>query len=273
MAEFNRILITGAAGSLGTHLRHGLKHLTTHMRLVDRVDMGEAAEGEELIVMDLSDREAALEITKDVDIIIHFAGVPREQSFDEIMTDTIPAAYHMYEGARLYGAKRVVYASSIHAVGFSEVDSVPDTESRHRPDTFYGMTKCFIEDLGSLYWDKWGIESVNLRICSCFPEPADRRMLWSWLSFDDCVRLTEAAMTTPRVAFSVIYGTSDNAQRAVSNDRVTHIGYRPKDSADGYAENILATTERQDPNARVARVVGGWFTNHPHPDDEPADES
>ena len=80
-------------------------------------------------------------------------------------------------------------------------------------------------------------------------------------------------MTTPRVAFSVIYGTSDNAQRAVSNDRATHIGFRAKDSADGYATEILAKTERQDPNARVARVVGGWFTNHPHPADEPVDES
>ena len=267
MPEFNRILITGAAGSLGTHLRNNLKHLCTHMRLVDRVDMGEAAEGEELIVLDLSDREAALEVTKDVDIILHFAGVPREQSFDEIMTDTIPAAYYMYEGARLHGAKRVVYASSIHAVGMTEVEKVPDTNAPHRPDTFYGMTKCFIEDLGSLYWDKWGIESVNLRICSCFPEPADRRMLWSWLSFDDCVRLTEAAMVAPRVAFSVIYGTSDNARNAVSNARAGHIGYKPLDSADSYAEKILASTEREDPNTRVAKVVGGWFSNYPHPDD------
>ncbi|NOR61700.1 MAG: NAD-dependent epimerase/dehydratase family protein [Rhodobacteraceae bacterium] len=267
MPEFNRILITGAAGSLGTHLRNNLKHLCTHMRLVDRVEMGEAAEGEELIVMDLSDREAAIELTKDVDIILHFAGVPREQSFDEIMTDTIPAAYHMYEGARLHGAKRVVYASSIHAVGMADVETVPDTEGRHRPDTFYGMTKCFIEDLGSLYWDKWGVESVNLRICSCFPEPADRRMLWSWLSFDDCVRLTEAAMVAPRVAFSVIYGTSDNARNCVSNAKAGHIGYRPLDSADAYAEKILAGTEREDPNTRVAKVVGGWFSNYPHPDD------
>ena len=83
----------------------------------------------------------------------------------------------------------------------------------HRPDTFYGLTKTFTEDLASLYWDKYGIETVCLRICSCFPEPADRRMLWSWLSFADCVRLVAAALTAPRVGFSVIYGTSDNAER------------------------------------------------------------
>lgn len=267
MPEFNRILITGAAGALGSHLRKSLKHLCTHMRLVDRVEMGDADEGEELIVLDLSNREAALDVTKDVDIILHFAGVPREQSFDEIMQDTIPAAYHMYEGARLHGAKRVVYASSIHAVGMADVETTPDTDIRHRPDTFYGMTKCFIEDLGSLYWDKWGVESVNLRICSCFPEPTDRRMLWSWLSYDDCARLAEAAMLAPRVAFTVIYGTSNNARSCVSNEKARHIGFRPQDSADGYAQKILAETGRENPNERVAKVVGGWFSTYPHPDE------
>src|SRR5918995_472553 len=109
MPEFNRILITGAAGSLGGHLRRGLVHLADRLRLVD--------------------------------------------------------------------------ASSIHAVGFHAVDDVPDTRVAHRPDTFYGLTKTFVEDLASLYWDKFGIETVALRICSCFEEPQDRRMLWSWLSF------------------------------------------------------------------------------------------
>ncbi len=266
MSEFNRILITGAAGSLGTKLRHGLRHLADHIRLVDREPMGEAAAHEEIIQCDLSDR-ANMSVTEDCDAILHFAGVPREQTFDEIMTDTSPAAYTIYEGARQNGCKRVVYASSIHAVGFANVEDVVGIDGRHRPDTFYGMTKCFIEDLGSLYWDKFGIESVNLRICSCFPEPADRRMMWSWLSFDDCVRLAEAALLAPRVGFSVIYGTSDNARRAVSNRGAEHIGYRPQDSSDGFADKVFAATERGDPDALDQKVVGGYFASTPHPDD------
>lgn len=267
MTEFNRILITGAAGSLGTQLRHGLRHLADHIRLVDREPMGEAAAHEEIIQCDLSDKTAAINVTKDCDAILHFAGVPREQTFDEIMTDTIPAAYHMYEGARLNGCKRVIYASSIHAVGFENVESVPGTNGRHRPDTFYGMTKCFVEDLGSLYWDKFGIESVNLRICTCDPEPKDRRSLWSWLSLEDCVRLAEASLLAPRVGFSVIYGTSDNARSAVSNAQAKHIGYRPQDSVDGFAATIIAATERGDPEALEQKVVGGYFASTPHPDD------
>lgn len=142
-----------------------------------------------------------------------------------------------------------------------------DTHAPHRPDTFYGLTKTFTEDLGSLYWDKFGVETVALRICSCYPEPADRRMLWSWLSFADCVRLAEAVLTAPRVGFSVIYGTSDNAQRGVSNVHATHIGFRPRDSSDGFAADVIARTERPDPGFVGTRVFGGGFGETGHPDD------
>jgi uronate dehydrogenase len=137
----------------------------------------------------------------------------------------------------------------------------------HRPDTFYGLTKTFTEDLASFYWDKFGLESVMLRICTCREEPVDRRMLWSWLSLDDCVRLVAASLTAPRVGFSVIYGTSANAEAAVSNLHAGHIGFRPQDSADPFAAAIRARTERPDPKATVSRVVGGGFAASPHPDD------
>ena len=267
MPDYQRILLTGAAGSLGGHLRHGLAHLAERVRLVDLQPMGPAAPHEEIVVCDLSDRAAAFEATRGCDAILHFAGHPREQTFDEILADTLPAAYNVYEGARRAGARRVVYASSIHAVGFHPVEDVPDTRVMHRPDTFYGLTKTFVEDLASLYWDKFGLESVCLRICSCFEEPRDRRMLWSWLSFADCVRLAEAALTAPRVGFSVVYGTSDNAAAAVSNARAGHLGFRPQDSADGFAEALLARTERPDPAAVATRVVGGGFAATPHPED------
>ncbi len=267
MPDYRRILITGAAGSLGSHLRSGLSHLADRIRLADIRDLGDPAPHEEIVRCDLADKAAALEVTRDCDAIVHFAGHPREQSFEEIVADTLPAAYHVFEGARRHGCRRVIYASSIHAVGFHPVEAVPDTRVMHRPDTFYGLTKTFTEDLASLYWDKFGLESVMLRICSCFEEPQDRRMLWSWLSFADCVRLVEAALTAPRVGFSVIYGTSANAQAAVSNAHAAHIGFRPQDSADGFAAAILARTERPDPAATAARVVGGGFAATGHPDD------
>lgn len=267
MPEFRRILLTGAAGSLGSHLRRGLAPLAETLRLLDMNPLGAAAANEETLQLDLSDREAAIAASRDCDAIVHFAGHPREQTFEEILADTLPASYHIFEGARLNGVKRVVYASSIHAVGFHPVEAVPDTRAQHRPDTFYGLTKTFTEDLASLYWDKYGVESVMLRICSCFPEPADRRMLWSWLSFADCVRLVESALLAPRVGFSVIYGTSANAAAAVSNAHAGHLGFVPQDSADGHSAAILARTPRPDPEAVGTRVVGGGFAATGHPDD------
>lgn len=267
MPEYQRILLTGAAGSLGGHLRRGLAHLADRVRLVDVRPMAPAAAHEEVVVCDLAERTAAFAAVEGCDAVLHFAGHPREQTFDELVADTLPAAYNVYEGARRAGARRVVYASSIHAVGFHAVEDVPDTAVRHRPDTFYGLSKTFVEDLASLYWDKHGLESVCLRICSCFDEPRDRRMLWSWLSFADCVRLAEAALTAPRVGFSVIYGTSDNAAAAVSNAHAAHIGFRPLDSADGFAASVLARTARPDPAEVATRVVGGGFAAKPHPGD------
>ena len=112
-----------------------------------------------------------MEAVRGCDAVVHFAGHPREQTFEEIVADTLPASYHVFEGARLNGCRRVVYASSIHAVGFYPVEAVPDTRVMQRPDTFYGLTKTFTENLASLYWDKFGLESVMLRICSCFEAP------------------------------------------------------------------------------------------------------
>ena len=267
MPEFERILITGAAGALGGHLRRGLAPLAGRLRLLDVKPMGEAGPNEEIVIADLADRDAAFAAVAGCDAVVHFAGHPREISWDELMADVLPGAYHVWEGARRHGVRRVVYASSIHAVGFHAVEAVPGIGARHRPDTFYGLSKTAIEDLASLYWDKWGVESVCLRICSCFEAPRDRRMLWSWLSYQDMVRLTAAALTAPRVGFSVVYGTSDNAARAVSNAGAEHVGFRPRDSADGHAAAVLAATPPPDPAAAAWRVVGGGFAATPHPDD------
>lgn len=268
MTQFNRLLLTGAAGDIGSHLRRSLKPVTRHLRLTDRMEMDEAGPGEEVVVTDLGDAASVMALTRDVDAIVHFGGASRERVWSDILNSTIEGSYNIYEGARKNGVKRVIFASSIHVVGYSLVEEVTDTRAPHRPDTLYGLSKCFVEDLARLYFDKFGIETVALRICSCFPQPEERRQLWSWLSYDDCTRLVIAALTAPRVGFSVIYGTSDNAARAVSNVHATHIGFRPQDSADPFREAVLAGTEAPDPQAPKVKYVGGWFTELGHPDDE-----
>jgi uronate dehydrogenase len=206
MPLYDRILITGAAGRLGTQLRKGLAPLAGTLRLADREPIANLAGNEEAAVFDLADMEATLAATRDCDAIVHFGGAPNEQPWQTILDANIRGSYHIYEGARKHGARRVVYASSVHAIGFHAVEAQIGVDDPVRPDGLYGVSKCFVESLSRLYWDKFGIESVCLRIFSSFPEPADRRMLWSYLSFADCVRLVEASLTAPRVGHTISFG-------------------------------------------------------------------
>lgn len=268
MPQYERILITGAAGRLGSELRKGLAPLAHTLRLADRAPLGELAAHEEEAVFDLADMAATVAATEGCDAIVHFGAAALESPWAAILDSNIRGSYHVYEGARKHGVKRVVYASSVHAIGYHEVEAHIGVEAPVRPDSLYGVSKTFVESLSRLYWDKFGIESVCLRIFSSFPEPADRRMLWSYLSFADCVRLVEASLTAPRVAHTISFGLSDNKVKTVENRGADHLGYKAKDSSEPFRAAVEAKTPVPDPKAASAKYLGGWFCELGHPDDE-----
>ncbi len=268
MKPYNRILITGAAGRLGTELRKGLSHLAEHVRLSDRVEADDLQPNEEMVVCELGDYEAVMALTKDVDAIVHFGGAPLETDFETILDSNIRGSYHIYEGARKNGVRRVIYSSSVHAIGYHEMTAQIDADAPVRPDSLYGVSKNFVESLGRLYWDKFGIECLCLRIFSSFPEPADRRMLWSWLSFADCVQYVERGLIAPRVGYTIGHGLSDNRLKPVDDSKAGHIGFEPRDTAEGFREAIEARTEPADPKSPSVEFIGGWFCELGHPDDE-----
>ena len=267
MPHFNRLLITGAAGNLGRELRAGLAPLATTLRLTDRAEMAPAGAGEEVIQADVGDFDAMMEAVAGCDAVVHFGAAPVEKPWDEILNSSIKGGYNVYEAARRHGIKRIVYASSIHAVGYVRREDGADTHTEHRPDTLYGLSKCFVEDLAKLYFDKFQIESVCLRINSCFPEPADRRHLSTWMSFRDLVQLVTRSLCAERVGYSVLYGISDNRERIFSNEPSRHIGYVPQDSAEPYREKVEAAHPPGDPFDPAVEFAGGVFCNYPHPDD------
>lgn len=267
---FDTILITGAAGRLGTQLRRGLAPLARRLRLADRAEILNLQPNEEALQFELTDEAAVLASAQGVDAIVHFGGAPLELGWDDILNSSIRGSYHIYEAARKAGVIRVIYASSVHAIGYHRLEDQIDAHAPHRPDSLYGLSKCFVEDLGRLYWDKFGIETVALRIFSSFPEPADRRMLWSWLSFEDCSRLVAAALTAPRVGFTVSFGMSDNKVKAVDNRLAAHLGFYPQDTTEAWRDTLEQTLPRPDPKARSVEHLGGWFVDLGHPDDWPA---
>lgn len=256
---FDRLLLTGAAGGLGRMLRQRLKAHCRMLRLSDIADLGTAADGEELVVAKLEDRAAIFRLLEGVDAVVHLGGVSTEHAFDTILPANIVGAYNVYEGARRNGVKRIVFASSNHVTGFYRQDEVIDATMPVRPDSYYGLSKAFGENLAQFYWDRWGIETVSIRIGSSFPEPKDRRMLATWLSYDDLERLVVASLTAPVVRHTVVFGASDNTTSWWDNTAAKHLGWRPRDSSEPFRaarEAAQPHIDREDP---AAVHQGGGF--------------
>ncbi len=262
-----RLLLTGAAGGLGRQLRPRLKRYCDTLRLSDvaPLDPAQAADGEEIMPCALEDAGAVMQLVDGVQAIVHMGGVSTEQPWAPILAANIMGMVNLYEAARQAGTRRVIFASSNHVMGFYRQDQVVDALSPPRPDGFYGLSKAFGEDVAQMYWDRWGIETVSMRIGSSYPEPKDRRMLSTWLSYDDLERLIVAGLSAPVVGHTIIYGTSDNSSSWYDNRLARHIGFRPSDSSDPYRKQVEARQpilDLQDP--AVLHQGGAFVKAKPH---------
>ena len=262
-ASFGRLLLTGAAGGLGRALRPRLRACCKRLRVSDVADMGAPAEGEEVMPAALQDADAMLALLEGVDAVVHLGGVSVEGPFGPILQANIVGVYNLYEAARKQHVGRIVFASSNHVTGFYRQDEVVAPSDPMRPDGYYGLSKAYGENLSRFYFDRYGIETVCLRIGSSFPSAKDRRMLATWLSYDDLERLVLAGLTAPVVGHSVIYGMSDNTTRWWDNTRAAHIGYRPQDSSEQFraATDAQPRLDRNDP--AVLYQGGGFVTKGP----------
>lgn len=264
--RFPRLLLTGAAGALGRQLRPRLKPHCDVLRLSDVADLGPAGAGEEVVQAALQDAGAIDALLVGVDAVVHLGGVSVEGPFEPILQANIVGVFNLYEAARKQGAKRIVFASSNHVTGFYRQDQVIDATMPVRPDGYYGLSKAYGENLSRFYFDRYGIETVCLRIGSAFPEPKDRRMLATWLSYDDLERLVVASLTAPVVGHSIVYGMSDNLSTWWDNTPARHIGYAPQDSSEPYRAAACARQPVLDMDNPVTLYQGGAFvTQGPYP--------
>ena len=254
-----RLLLTGAAGGLGLALRQRLKANCDVLRLSDRVSVGDAGPSEEVVLADLADAEAVSNMVRGVDAIVHLGGISVEGPFAPILQANIIGVYNLYEAARLHGVKRVVFASSNHVTGFYRQSETITADRPARPDGLYGVSKAFGEDLSRLYFDRYGIETACVRIGSSFPEPKDRRMLATWLSFDDLHRLITACLSTPVLGHTIVFGMSDNAVTWWDNAQAKHVGYVPQDSSDVFRDAVYARTAAPDLSDPAVQFQGGAF--------------
>ncbi len=256
-----KLVLTGAAGRLGSYLREPLTKLADELVSSDIVDeIGNCYAGERYQQADLANYDQIYQLLEDADMVVHFGAIVDEGPFETLLGPNFIGAYNIWEAAYQQGVKRVVYASSIHAVGMYDKTEFIGVDVPHRPDTFYGLAKCFAEDLGSLYWDKRGVESVCMRILSC-AQVTNTRALGSWLSYDDLIQLVEKSITTPISGFSVVYGVSNNDRVPVDNSKASFLGYRPKDNAEQFAAQILTAAAEADPQDPGQMCQGGPFAS------------
>lgn len=254
-----KLVLTGAAGRLGSYLREPMTKMCEELVSTDIADdIGTLYDGETYAKADLASLDDMMRVLEGADMVVHMGAYADEGPFEKLLGPNFIGAYNIWEAAARNGLRRVVYGSSIHAVGMHPKTDFIDTEVRHRPDTFYGLAKCFAEDLGSLYWDKRGLESVHMRILSC-AQVTSARALGSWLSYDDLIQLVQRSIETPVTGFSVVYGVSNNDRCPVDNSRASFLGYRPKDNAEQFAEQILAETPPLDPRDPGNTCHGGPF--------------
>jgi uronate dehydrogenase len=262
-----KLLLTGAAGGVGRSIRPLLSQLAETVVLSDIGDIGDLAAGETFIKCDLADADGVSRMFDGVDGVIHLGGVSVERPFDQILQGNIVGLYNLYEAARHHGQPRVVFASSNHVVGFYRRDEHIDNTVYPRPDSLYGVSKVFGEAIASMYYDKFGQETLSVRIGSCFEKPANPRMLATWLSVRDFVSLCGRAFDTPRLAHTIIYGASANDEQWWDNRNAAFLGWRPQDSSVKWRVEVETAAGKQDPNDPAVIYQGGPFTSAGHPAD------
>ena len=263
MAEIPQkpVLLTGASGVLGRQIAPFLGARGWTLRLTDIAPFPDGLPaGASFTRADLNDGVAMLRLAEGCGMILHFGGVSVERPFEEVLDPNIRGLYHVYEAARREGA-RVLFASSNHAIGFHERSESLDDDCQFMPDGYYGLSKMYAEGMARLYWFKHGVESVLVRIGSCFPEPTEERMLSTWLSYGDLCRLCERATLAPHTGCCVIWGASNNGRSFWRHDARALIGWQPQDSADTYAERVRGRTSGDEV---IERYQGGAYARIDH---------
>ncbi|MER5638791.1 NAD(P)-dependent oxidoreductase [Kitasatospora sp. NPDC002227] len=232
------VVITGAAGRIGSAVRRGLRGEAERLVLLDRVALTPEHPAEEVRQVDLADAPAMAGALAGADAVVHLGGVPDEAPLPELMSGNVLGTHHVLEGARRHGLRRVVLASSNRLTGSYPAAQLVGPELPPRPDGLYGVSKVALEALGRLYADKFGLSVVCLRIGSYEEAPADARHLATWLSPRDCLGFVRAALTTPGLGFTAAYAVSANTRRYW--ELSPELGYLPLDDAEAFAAGIPA---------------------------------
>lgn len=253
-----KILITGAAGDVGTRLRKLLKGVYS-LRVSDIRKPADLGADDEFVAADLGDYEQTKQITAGIDGIVHLGGYSVEGPWETIHKSNIVGCYNLFEAAYRSGVKRIVFASSNHAVGFYPRDRKIGVDVTVRPDSRYGVSKAFGEAVGALYADKHGLRVTCIRIGNVGDKPLDKRRLSIWVKPEDLAQLIRIGLEHPDIRFEIFYGTSDNAAGWWDNSNARRFGYRPQFRSEIFRDEAMAAQAKLPADPVGDRFQGGPF--------------
>jgi uronate dehydrogenase len=257
-----RILMTGASGGIGTRLRQLLPPIYPDLLLSDIRPPADLGPNEQFKAADLSDLAQCEAICEGVDGIIHFGGYSVEGPWNDILQANIIGGYNLFEAAYRKGVKRVVFASSNHAVGFYPRHHKIGTDVTPRPDGRYGVSKVFGEAVGALYADKHGLKVTCLRIGNFGDVPLDLRRISIWLKPEDLVQLCQIGLEHPDIHFEIFYGVSLNERAWWDNHRAYEFGYRPTGRSEDHVAHAMAEQAKLKPDPVGDHYQGGAFCSN-----------
>jgi uronate dehydrogenase len=265
-----KILITGGSGLCGNILFAGLSKYGYKIKSCDiNTKLSPAAKSLNIKInknvkkIDLRNMSQVLKISKGMDAIIHFGGIarhkPSEDKYKNIINHNIIGTYNVFEASKVNKVKRIIFASSAHVIGYHDRRKKLDERSLFRPDSHYGVSKCFGETLANFYADKFNIKSMSIRIGSVLPKPTDKRFLSTWISYRDLVQLVNVGLKTKKLHCSSVYGVSKNKRSWWNNKNAYKLGYKPKDNAEKFFKSKLTFNESKDTIG--LKFHGGVFTS------------
>jgi uronate dehydrogenase len=253
-----KILITGAAGDVGTRLRKLLKGVYS-LRVSDIRKPADLDADDEFVAADLGDYEQTEQITAGIDGIVHLGGYSVEGPWETIHKSNIVGCYNLFEAAYRSGVKRIVFASSNHAVGFYPRDRKIGVDVTVRPDSRYGVSKAFGEAVGALYADKHGLRVTCIRIGNVGDKPLDKRRLSIWIKPEDLAQLIRIGLEHPDIRFEIFYGASDNETGWWDNSNARRFGYRPQFRSEDFRDEAMAAQAKLPADPIGDRFQGGPF--------------
>ena len=254
-----RLLVTGAAGNIGSvYARHASGHGRYELRLTDRTDdaLADVSAFGETRAADLGDLDALKELCRDVDTVVHLGGDPSPSAlWDSLLDANVVGTYNTFVAAKAAGCRRVVYASSIHAVSGYPPDVQVKTSEPVNPGDLYGVSKCFGEALARYMAEQEGVEAIAVRIGAFQPpESAEGdyglEMMDYFVSERDLCQLIDCCIEADVDRFAIVHGLSDNHfKRLDISDTRRLVGYSPVDDAAELNPRLRAVLRGDEPAA------------------------